>query len=172
MADAVKGNSSGPAVVFTAIRGNYGTPGIAGGMQGICLGDATGLFGDSTAGRHLQTGVFRNNVDGDPAAPCLELRHIGFWRFRWSVKAGVRNIQINAKQVSNYPTRPSMVLKAETSVGLLSDITAVAPSSTGWVVIGPATFTATAAGVVWVELHNNCPNEVLCPALFDHIVTT
>jgi hypothetical protein len=39
------------------------------------------------------------------------------------------------------------------------------------VTIGPASFTATSGGVVWVELWNNLSVDQ-SPALFDHIVTT
>jgi hypothetical protein len=94
----------------------------------------------------------------------------GMWRFRWAVRVGVNNIQVNCKQEVNGSPRPSMIVKANPDVGLNSDTTASAGSSTGWVVIGPITVTATAVGPVWVELHNNYQGAWATPAFFDHIV--
>lgn len=157
---------------MAAVRGNTSGPGVIGHMRGISLGGPVSINGDSTFGRSLQVGVVENFVDGSPSAPCLQLSIPGFWRFRWSVKPGDRTIRVSARQAANLAPRPSMVVTANPSAGIPTDLTATAASSTGWVTIGPITFTATAAGVVWVELHNNCVSLYDTPALFDHIIAT
>jgi len=65
-----------------------------------------------------------------------------------------------------------MVVKANSAVGLAADQTATAGASTGWVTVGPVSFTCTAAGAVWVELHNNYFGAYASPCFFDHIVAT
>jgi len=143
-----------------------------GALQGIQLGGPTSLNGDTTYGRHLQVGVLRNNSIGNPAQPSLQLDIPGMWRFRWGVIAGPRAIQINVMQVVNGTPRPTMIARKNTAVGLNADITVTAGSSTGWIVLGPITFTATAAGPVWVELHNNYYGAFATPAYWDHIIAT
>ena len=138
----------------------------------------TSLFGDGSFGRHMQVGVLRNNSEGNPAQPSLQLDVPGMWRFRWSVQAGSRYIQVNCKQVNNGLPRPTMVVKAASGI-LASDQTGTAGSSTGWVTI-TVSFTALTAGALWVELHNN--DYALVPAAgataahnpcyFDHLVAT
>lgn len=97
----------------------------------------------------------RNNNEGDPAQPSLELVGRGFFRFRWTVVAGTREITIEVKQVINASPRPSLIVRANPSIGVNSDVEESAGSGTGWVTIGPATITPTSNGAVWVELHAN-----------------
>jgi hypothetical protein len=141
----------------------------------VCLGGPTSADGDGTFGRHIQVGLKRNDSDGSPLSqtPCLQLTYPGLWRFRWSVQAGVRSLYINAKQPDNGISgqRPMMVVKANPSVGLSADLMMSSAAGSDWLTIGPLTFTATAAGMVWVEVHNHCQTSNY-PALFDHIVTT
>lgn len=129
---------------------------VGGVIQPTCvnLSGVTGPNGSST-GLSLQSMVFRNDAEGNPAPPSLELRHPNFWRFRWALRIGTQTLRIQVKQVSNTNPRPSMVIKANPAVGLLADVSGSAPSGVDWVTIGPLVVTATAAGAVWVELHNN-----------------
>ena len=174
MSTAVNGNLSGPALVVLAIRDRQGEQAVVGGLQGISLGGVSDYLGNSFT-RHLQTGVREETVDGDPATPCLALDYPGFWRFRWGVTTalGTRTITIFAKQVSNVTGfRPSMVVKANPSIGVNSDVTGTAGAGTGWTTIGPLTVTPSGNGVLWVELHNNDTSTFQSTAYFDHIVTT
>lgn len=145
---------------------------VVGYLKGISLGGVSAWNGDSFA-RHLQTGVRKESVDGNPAAPCLALDYPGFWRFRWGVKAGTRSLWVNAKQVSNVAgKRPSMVVKANPAIGVSTDVAVAAGSTAGWTTVGPATVTPTDTGVLWVELWNNDTDTFKSPAFFDHIVAT
>jgi len=170
---ANKGNRSGPAVLITGHRNEIGALSGVGGSIGAlqCLAtNGTSYLSDGTFGRHMQVGVLRNNSIGNPAQPSLQLDIPGFWRFRWSVRAGSRTIQINCLQAANGSPRPTMVVKAATGI-LATDQTGTAGSSTGWVVIS-VSFTALADGALWVELHNNYYGLFGTPTYFDHIVAT
>lgn len=141
----------------------------------VVIGSPTSPRSDGTFGKSLQIGLVKNTTDGSPFSqtPCLQLDYPGFWRFRWSVRSGTRSVYINAKQTSNgiAEQRPAVIVKANSDVGLLSDVIVAAEEGNDWVTIGPVTFTSTGTGMVWVELHNRCQTSN-CPALFDHIVTT
>lgn len=168
MAD--RGNkSSAAAGPFTALRGKGGV-GMAGAAKGIALG---GSLGWSTAGmtfgRVMQVGAIRDDTEGNPGTPSLKLTYPGFWRFRWVVRAGSRSIQVNVKQADNRSPYPSLIVKANSDVGVSSDLTTTSTGGAGWVVVGPLTFTATATGLLWVELWNNTTYEP-APCFFDHIV--
>jgi len=166
------GNKSGMMMSFYGVRAPVLDDKTTGALQGIFLGGPTSVEGDGTFGRHLQFGVTQSLSEGSPFSqtPSLQVSTPGFWRFRWSVVAGLRSVYVNAKQ-TNSSQRPTIVVKANPVVGLNSDITVAAASGNDWVTIGPATFTATGYGMVWVELWNNCLTS-LTPAYFDHIVTT
>ena len=172
---AVKGQKSAQAlsgVTTGRVGKSYVTGGSIAGDQGICMNTPTSIRGDSTFGRHMQVGVLRSDTQGNPSAPCLQLDIPGMWRFRWAISVGLRTIRINCLQASNGSPRPTMVVKANSAIGLAADITATAGLSTGWVTVGPASFTATAAGVVWVELWNNYFGAINTPTYWDHIVAT
>ena len=171
----VKGNKTGTVTQVFAKDSLPALPNLAlGYAKGITFGGPTSMNTDGTFGRNLQIGVEKNTTDGSPFSqpPSLQLTFPGFWRFRWSVQAGVRSLYINTKQTLVSPNvRPSVIIKANANVGLNSDLSMSASDSNDWVTVGPLTFAATAAGMVWVELWNNC-QQSNCPALFDHIVTT
>lgn len=154
------------------IRGNISGPGVIGYLRGLCLGGPTSVNGDGNFGRHLIPNITESLTEGNPAVPSISIGEPGFWRFRWGVKTGVRTIRIDVKQVVNTNPRPTIVVKANAAIGVATDQTATAASSTGWTTIGPITITATADGVLWVELHNNCVSAFATPAFFDHIVAT
>jgi hypothetical protein len=167
------GNRSGPAVLFSGHRNETGAlSGVTGSIGFIqCLAtNNTSRLSDGTFGRHMQVGVLRNNTEGSPAQPSLQLDIPGMWRFRWSVRSGSRTVQINCKQAANGTPRPTMIVKAATGI-LAADQTGTAGSSTGWVVIS-VSFVALADGALWVELWNNYYGLYATPTYFDHIVAT
>lgn len=113
----------------------------------------------------------RNNLEGDPAPPCLQLNAgRDYWRFRWIVETGARTISINVKQTENVSPRPTLVVKANPDIGVNADVTETAPSGTGWVTIGPAAINPTSDGAVWVEVWNNI--DGILPCYFDNIQQT
>ena len=149
--------------------------GNVGYLQGICLGGMTDMYGTGTTGvRHLQLGLTKSLDEGNPSTPSLKITYPGMWRFRWTVKPGIRTVSINTKQdASGYPLpqRPTMKVKSNSDVGLLSDISSSAPTGSSWVTIGPLSFTAASLGMVWVEVWNNLYQHGK-PAYFDHIVVS
>jgi len=156
---------------------------VVGYYQGIAFESPTNLDGAGSFGRHMQIGVSKEITDGTPTAPSLKLDLPGsFWRFRWVVKTGNRSLTIAAKQNSTGSLyRPSVIIKKNTTIGLNTDISAVAPDGAGWVTIGPLSFTAIAQDVVWVEMHNNNQAWQMrtndgylnpAPAFFDHIIAS
>ena len=153
-----------------AVRDNNRVRLAFGVVKGIHLGGMTGLYGNPSMGRSLAMGVAQDNVEGSPAPPALRVAEPGNWRFRWSVKTGANYISINVKQ-QNVGTRPALIVKADASLGIASDVVGVASASDLWVTIGPLTVTASAAGMVWVEVWNRCTETIGKPAYFDHLVT-
>jgi hypothetical protein len=156
---------AGPVIDFGVV--NY--------IKGVNVGGATSVYDEDMGGRHMLTGISKSTTEGSPSAPSLEIAALAMWRFRWTVAAGARSISVLVKQQENTANRPSMIVRTNSNVGINSDLTAVAPSGTGWVTIGPITFTSTGADVVWVELHNNCMfanYTAPSPAFFDHIVVS
>lgn len=131
-------------------------------IQGI----DTGLGG-------LTVGVRREDVEGNPAPPCLAIDIPGHHRFRWGVLAGTRTISIDTKQVSNVTgKRPRIIVKANPEIGVNADVVGDAGAGTGWTTIGPLTVTPTSDGVLWVELWNMDTQTFESPAYFDHLVRT
>jgi hypothetical protein len=176
MADTymVCGMSSSLAVAFTAAPILHPLePSVLGQTRGIYLQSVGSLDGsDNTGIRILETGLTRSLSEGSPSASSLKLDEPIMWRFRWSVTAGTRTISVRAKQsVTTVSQRPTMTVKANSNIGVNSDLPATASISSDWVTIGPISFLATAAGVVWVELRNNAYYSNT-PAYFDHIVVT
>lgn len=152
------------------VKGNYCGRGQVGIVQGVWIGGPSSLA-PGTLMKHLQFGVTRDDVNGLPLVPSLKLLYIGSWRFRWTVAVGDRAISVWVLQSINLNPRPAIIVKANPDVGLAADITSTAGSGSGWVHIPDATFTATAAGVVWVELHNRLYQDIY-PAYFDYVVAT
>ncbi len=156
-------------------------------VQGIIQGlefstTPTTMDGAGSFGRHMQVGVNKQTTDGSPSSPSLQLDYPGnMWRFRWTVKGGNRSISILAKQNSTGSNRPQMIIKANSNVGISSDLTVAAPDGAGWVIVGPITFTVPSGStdVIWVELHNNnyavkdtMAELIKTPAYFDHIIAS
>lgn len=149
------------------VGNNMGTAGCIGALRGICIGGYTSVNSDTTAGVHYHTGVERSNTEGFPTPPSISLLWPTFWRFRWGVKAGTRTLKMYVKQVLNGDPRPSVKVIANPEIGLNADLEVFAGSSTDWTPI-TVSFTATADGGVWVEMHNNY-GSFADPAYFDHI---
>lgn len=154
---------------ITNNNANIGQARVVNFLQGINLGGPIDLYGSGSFGRYLQLGIQKNNTEGNPLVPSLEISYYGMWRFRWVIKAGSRTISINAKCPSTSTPRPSINIKANPSIGIPGDINTYAPSGTDWVTIGPVSINPTTAGVVWVELWNNVITDNTSPVYFDHI---
>jgi hypothetical protein len=138
-------------------------------MKGINIGGPVSWDGAGSYGRPLQFGMLESLTFGNPA-PSLNLSFPGFWRFRWTLQPGVRTVQVQCLQ-NNFAPYPSMILKANSAIGIPSDVTATAVSGGTWVTIGPISVTASAEGVVWVQLWNNLQLSNT-PCYFDNIITT
>lgn len=145
-----------------------------GAIHAINLFTPTSIYSDSTYGLSLIYGVTRSYEEGNPNPPCLEISQPSMWRFKWTVGGGDRTISIKCKQATNSisSSRPSMIVKANPSVGLYNDISGSAPSSTDWVTIGPISFTSIGSGSLNVELYNNSNTVDQSSAYFDHITAT
>lgn len=108
-------------------------------------------------------GASRDGSAGAAAPPSLRMTRAGVFRFLWPVKAGARRVSVKVRQPYPATPRPRLVVKTNAEVGLLADATADAASGSDWLTVGPITFTATAAGTVWVELWCRAPGtQVEC----------
>lgn len=140
----------------------------------ISMGEMSSLEYNSTGLRPMVYGMKQNNTEGSPGSPSLELELPSKFRFRWVVRPGVRTISVMAKQnltCSIENQRPSIVVKANSNVGLLYDVSGSAQTGSNWVTIGPISFTSTGTDVVYVELINNLQYSNQS-AYFDHIMVT
>lgn len=168
MADALNANLSGPAFIVGGDSG-LSIDATAIGARGICIGGGVSSWeGTNTTERHYQIGAGYEGTEGSLSTPCLRLNYNGFWRWRWLVGAGSRSVTVYFKQVSNVAIRPSIILKANSAIGLAADVESFAASDIDWT---PATasFTSTGIGMVWVELHNNSLGHPPDPCFFDRI---
>lgn len=112
-----------------------------------------------------------DNTQGDPDRPCYRMGGKGVFQFRWSVINGARSISVRVKQELNQSPRPLLRVKANPSIGVMFDGTAVAASGTGWVTIGTIAVNPTVVGALAVELENRFDGQAsIC--YWDHIVTT
>lgn len=150
-------------------------------IKSISIGGPTDSNTDSSFGRNLICGISKETVEGSPSSPSLKISQNAIWRFRWAVQSGARTISIKCKQAINLSPRPTMTIKANSSIGINSDLIATASSNVGWVTIGPISFTAIGSGLIYVELSNNLidyTDDVNnggnsdSVTYFDHIVVT
>jgi len=132
---------------------------VIGAFRGVICGDQSFIAGG------------RDNVEGNPAQPSLKMERLGKFRFRWIVTSGARTISVNVKQAINLTPRPTLVVKANSSIGVNSDVTGTAGSGTGWVTIGPVAINPSSSGAVWVELRANYDGQT-CPSYWDNVVVT
>lgn len=177
MADVYQGNLSTVATNFFVASIPSGLPMSASALNPIriSMGElSTVSYGTSTGLKPMVYGMKQNSTDGNPASPCLELELPTNFRFKWVVRPGTRTISVMAKQdltCSIENQRPSVVVKANSNVGLPYDLSGSAPASSSWVTIGPVSFTSTGTDVVYVELRNNL-QYTGHSAYFDHITVT
>jgi hypothetical protein len=169
---AVKGDLARPLIVATPLPMPTGLVkgletkampdvGQASRLQPCCM-----VLGPSLSDYLVLGG--RNNADGSPASPSLEMDTRGHWRFRWKVLTGARSIQISVKQAANVTPRPTMQV-VDNSGAVLG--TATAPSGTGYVTVGPITFTAASDQVCWVYLMHNYVSQIgVVPAIWDNLI--
>lgn len=152
------------------VKGNNSATAIIGAIKGICLDCMTGpTF--STLGQHLNFAVTKSVSQGTPSAPSLAIAGPTLWQFRWQIRVGTQTIRCAVLQASNTTPRPTMTIKANPDVGLNADVVGTAPGGTTWVTIGPLSVTASAVGVVLVQLSNNKVDSY-DTAYFDLIVAT
>lgn len=115
----------------------------------------------------------RGQIDvgtGNPL-PSLRMDAAGVWSCFVPVVSGDNTITVDVMQAANASPRPTMVLKANTEVGVNTDQTGTAGSGTGWVTI-TVPITATAEGVLQVELHNNLARQYgTAPCYWDNLNT-
>jgi len=94
----------------------------------------------------------RDDLEGSPTPPSLRVVGGGVMRFRLPVDAGVRTLSVKCRETSSLVARPTLRVRANVEIGLQADLEAVAPSGSGWVTVGPLTFTASTKGGVAIEL--------------------
>ena len=180
MPDVLKANYAGPATMFRGKRiPAYDSSSCVSYARGISFGgiEVTSTDSGTAPMRNYLCGVAgKNTTEGSPSQPSLELTAPESFRFRWVVSSGNRTISINAKQKTfGTPTdqRPSLVVRANRTVGLDFDLSASAANGDNWTTIGPLSFTATSTGVLWVEMRNNLHLSYPSSSVyFDHIVAT
>lgn len=168
---------SGSELYYGACNETDGLPitttrAVSGFLRGINVGHGS-ADGNTPLGKYYEVGATRSMSEGVSSAPSLCLQFPGMWRFRWEVKSGTRKISVMSKQsgsITGYT--PTLTVKSNPSIGLLSDVSASAAESVTWTTIGPVTITPTVSGVVWVELRNNDTYHFLSPVYFDNITTT
>lgn len=117
----------------------------------------------------LAVGCFRNDSDGTPSPPSLQMDRPGKFEFLWLVAAGARTIAISVKQEANTSPRPKMTVLANPSIGVNSDVSDSAASSTGYVSI-LLNVSPTSGGLLLVRLEN-FHVSTYSPAFFDQLVT-
>ena len=100
----------------------------------------------------MQYGAGRDDSVGGAAAPSFKMTGYGKWAFAMHARAGARTVSAMVRQTLPESPRPQLRVLASPSLGLNADVVATAPAGTGWVTVGPAAFSVTTAGMIWVEL--------------------
>lgn len=144
----------------------FGQLRIPGGMPGP-TGFAFALGGTVSGTPDGGSGI--DNVVGNPA-PSLRIAGNSKYARRLKVAAGARTVRVHSLQPVTGRARPLLRVMANSAVGLTADVTASSASGTGWLSI-TASFTASAAGAVWVVLENPEPRH-LDSAWFDNLYVT
>ncbi len=90
----------------------------------------------------------RDDVEGDPDSHCLHVLLGGAFRFRIPIDEGTRRVKIRCKDESTKLQRPELIIHENAEIGLLQELRVGAQVGSGWVTIGPITFTATKRGGV------------------------
>jgi hypothetical protein len=150
MADAVNSNAGYPRVI----------PELS-----VSLGGPTGPRGAS-AGPHMAVGISEDTAQGFPSVPCIKLSQPGRWRFFQAVNAGFQTLSVYCKQVADSAPYPSMVILANSAIGIAADIEASGGAGADWKLIAQAIVPAS-DGIIVVELRNNLALS-LAPCWFDN----
>jgi len=109
---------------------------------------------------------------GSPT-PSMRLDACSRFRFRWRVATGTRTVQCQVMQVVNATPRPTIIVKANPSLGINADVVATAGAGTGWITAGPVTIAPSSNGAVWVEVWNNLRWQIgSAPLFIDNITVT
>lgn len=117
---------------------------------------------------HMVVGA-RDDSEGN-SAPSLRMDSMGTFKFLWVVGASPITLSVDVKQAANASPRPRVTIKADTSIGVSSDVTGEAGSSTGWVTIGPLLVEPTSAGALEVLLENRLDYQYrVAPCYWDNI---
>lgn len=146
------------------IGGKFGAAPLLAGLRSVNMGGGQRID-------YLTYGAGRNNAEGDPTQPSLELKYPSVFTFRWVAKAGARTIQVNVKQACNLSPRPIVTVKANPDIGVNADVSGTAAAGTGWVTIS-VNVSPTSDGVVLVELESRTGAAIGGSCFFDHIVRT
>lgn len=101
----------------------------------------------------------RSDLQGNPTAPSLRIQSRGKWRFRWNLSEGTHEISVKVKQDVNLDPRPTLTVKANPEIGLMSDVVGVAEASFGWITIGPLSVTVSTKGATWVEFNTRYESQ-------------
>lgn len=88
--------------------------------------------------------------DGSPLQPSLRMTKAGMFAFRWPVSAGTRTLQVSVKNALGVTPYPTLTIKANTEIGVNTDVVGTAIAGTGWQTIGPLTVSPSADGVLLV----------------------
>jgi len=101
----------------------------------------------------------KSTSDGSPSQPSLEFEDCNaLFRFRWAVKAGTRTLSIKVANLSGLTPYPTMTIRANSAIGVNSDVVGTASSGTGWQVIGPLSVSPSSDGTLLVELYSGGVN--------------
>lgn len=164
---AMKVGNASPSFSGVVLKGceTKGAPGVLGARPAERFQSLVAL-----AGQRFVLGG-EDFIQGLPAAPSLRMDGKGSWRFQWVLAPGSHTIQVNVMQAINQSPRPSLVVKANPSIGINADVEVFAASGAGWTPLVSSAVVATALGAVWVELRCNLETNVaFFPCYWDHII--
>lgn len=147
-----------------------------GGTGGSGIYPATGSLTVPDVLRHvylgeherMSVGTSKSVADGVPS-PCVAVRgrYGRAWRLRVPVKTGTYSVSCKVKPESAGAARPSVAILENQEIGIAGQ-TATAGAGSGWMTVGPMTFTATGDGGIEVELRTG-DSEFEATALFDDL---
>lgn len=115
-------------------------------------------------------GVSKSDTVGNPV-PSMLMQYPATFKFRWAAESGARTVQVDVKQSCNVSPRPTLTVKANPDAGISFDVVGSAPSSTGWVTIGPLNLTPTSNSVLIIELSCNQRQEGDDGCFWDNLTT-
>lgn len=126
-------------------------------------------------GERLAMGLTESLTEGNPAAPSMRLDRPHRRRFLWPVASGARTISVDVKYTVDpgVGSRPKLVIRANTDIGVNSDIVTEASSAVNsWQTIGPVSVSPSSQGVLEIELRWDSALENAQVAYWDNVVVT